>query len=595
MKQTWTKVFSHGRGHVLAALVVLPLALSTASPATNVDGTLRLPQRGEVAGAEASPRTLPETPETVVDVPGSPGQPSSVSLVSPKGTRLVAESDGGPHDIPATALDAYQRAATVLRAVDPACKISWTLLAAVGRVESDHGRYGGAVLGTDGVSRPAVIGLPLDGSPGIATIRDTDAGELDRDPIWDRAVGPMQFIPGTWAAAGVDGDSDGTRSPHDIDDAAMAAAVYLCAGTAGLDEPAAMREALLRYNNSGAYAALVMAYERSYRTGDYTVLSRPTVPTAANVLPMLKAGVGAAADPSVREEVVRRQATVARRIDSLVVKRRAGDRTAGDTRVSVVPDQHDGPTVEPIPLFPAAPPGVPAPPPRSPDPAPAPDPQPAPEGRPGPIPSPGPTPRPTPRPHRTRTPHPHLTRHPHRTPRRPRTRHPLPSPTRSPRRPRSLPPTRRRTRRPSPHRSRRPTRTRPRTHPGADQGADQGPVGGAVARRPGGPGDGTVGGLRGRLLPRRSPVGPRRPRRRHRPRRGRHGRGADRGARRPGRPARGPRGRQDLRRLAGPLGPPRLTYAVRPPSPRRTPGEGRRTDVGESRDGDPLRSLRCRA
>ena len=311
-------MFSHGRGHVLAALVVLPLALSTASPATNVDGTLRLPQRGEVAGAEASPRTLPR-PETVVDVPGSPGQPSSVSLVSPKGTRLVAESDGGPHDIPATALDAYQRAATVLRAVDPACKISWTLLAAVGRVESDHGRYGGAVLGTDGVSRPAVIGLPLDGSPGIATIRDTDAGELDRDPIWDRAVGPMQFIPGTWAAAGVDGDSDGTRSPHDIDDAAMAAAVYLCAGTAGLDEPAAMREALLRYNNSGAYAALVMAYERSYRTGDYTVLSRPTVPTAANVLPMLKAGVGAAADPSVREEVVRRQATVARRIDSLVV------------------------------------------------------------------------------------------------------------------------------------------------------------------------------------------------------------------------------------------------------------------------------------
>ena len=397
MKQTWTKVFSHGRGHVLAALVVLPLALSTASPATNVDGTLRLPQRGEVAGAEASPRPLPET---VVDVPGSPGQPSSISLVSPKGTRLVAESDGGPHDIPATALDAYQRAATVLRAVDPACKISWTLLAAVGRVESDHGRYGGAVLGTDGVSRPAVIGLPLDGSPGIATIRDTDAGELDRDPIWDRAVGPMQFIPSTWAAAGVDGDSDGTRSPHDIDDAAMAAAVYLCAGAAGLDEPAAMRAALLRYNNSLAYAALVMAYEHSYRTGDYTVLSRPAVPTAANVLPMLKAGVGAAADPSVREEVVRREATVARRIDSLVVKRGAGDRTAGDTRVSVVPEQRDGPTVEPIPLFPSAPPGVPAPPPRSPDPVP--DPQPAPEGPsesdPTPRPDPDPAPEPDPAP-----------------------------------------------------------------------------------------------------------------------------------------------------------------------------------------------------
>ena len=59
---------------------------------------------------------------------------------------------------------------------------------------------------------------------------DTDAGQYDNDTRFDRAVGPMQFIPSTWSVVGVDGDSDGTRNPQDIDDAALATAVYLCSG-----------------------------------------------------------------------------------------------------------------------------------------------------------------------------------------------------------------------------------------------------------------------------------------------------------------------------------------------------------------------------
>ncbi len=47
---------------------------------------------------------------------------------------------------------------------DPDCDISWTLLAAIGRVETNHGRFGGAQLGSDGVSRPEIRGPQLDGA-----------------------------------------------------------------------------------------------------------------------------------------------------------------------------------------------------------------------------------------------------------------------------------------------------------------------------------------------------------------------------------------------------------------------------------------------
>ncbi len=50
-------------------------------------------------------------------------------------------------------------------------------------------------------------------------------------PTYDRAVGPMQFLPGTWGRWGSDGDRDGVSDPQDVDDAALAAARYLCERT----------------------------------------------------------------------------------------------------------------------------------------------------------------------------------------------------------------------------------------------------------------------------------------------------------------------------------------------------------------------------
>ena len=197
-----------------------------------------------------------------------------------KGTPELASSAYSELDIPDTALAAYQRAAVVMEQVDESCGLSWTLLAAIGRVESDHGRYAGSQLLTDGTSSPEIRGVPLDGRGPVAKIPDTDGGRLDRDTLWDRAVGPMQFLPSTWSVVGVDADSDGVRSPHDIDDAALATGVFLCSAPGSLDTSTGLRTAILRYNPSSSYVASVLAVERSYRAGDFDtpgeVSSRPT-------------------------------------------------------------------------------------------------------------------------------------------------------------------------------------------------------------------------------------------------------------------------------------------------------------------------------
>jgi len=118
-----------------------------------------------------------------VRIPGKGGQPRTVLVTSPKGERTVTESAIGVYDIPSAAVLAYKRAARVLRQVDPDCQVPWTLLAAIGRVESDHGRYDGAALGDDGVSSPRIIGVPLNGVGPVAAIRDTDNGRFDEDKV----------------------------------------------------------------------------------------------------------------------------------------------------------------------------------------------------------------------------------------------------------------------------------------------------------------------------------------------------------------------------------------------------------------------------
>ncbi len=167
-------------------------------------------------------------------------------------------------DFPVVALDAYRSAADVINAEQAACNLSWSVLAGIGRVESRHGTYGGSSLRPDGTTTRRIIGIALDGSEGVMLIPDTDGGALDGDPIYDRAVGPMQFIPSTWRMVRRDGNGDGRMDPHNLYDAAAAAGAYLCRNHQRLDQPGPLNSALLSYNRSQSYVNTVLAHRRTY-------------------------------------------------------------------------------------------------------------------------------------------------------------------------------------------------------------------------------------------------------------------------------------------------------------------------------------------
>ena len=172
-------------------------------------------------------------------------------------------------------LDAYRRAQSSLAASEPGCNLPWELLAAIGQVESGQAR-GGAV-DANGTTYKPILGPVLNGN-GFANIGDTDGGKYDGDPVHDRAVGPMQFIPSTWATWGADGNGDGVRDPNNVYDAALAAGRYLCADGRDLSRPADMDRAILGYNHSQAYLNLVKAWYEHFRQGG--AVSTPDRPGA---------------------------------------------------------------------------------------------------------------------------------------------------------------------------------------------------------------------------------------------------------------------------------------------------------------------------
>ena len=159
-------------------------------------------------------------------------------------------------------LESYVNAELSLTETSPRCRISWRTIAAVGAVEGAHGTYGGRDLGLDATPSRPIIGLALNGTNTdnfgevVAVIADTDRGRWDGDAVYDRAVGPMQFIPQTWSRWAQDGDDDGLFNPQDLDDAALAAGAYLCnyGSQRGWEN---WKSAVFGYNHSPAYVASV--------------------------------------------------------------------------------------------------------------------------------------------------------------------------------------------------------------------------------------------------------------------------------------------------------------------------------------------------
>jgi hypothetical protein len=127
------------------------------------------------------------------------------------------QSSGGGRS--ASYLDLYKQAATTCPG------LSWTVLAAIGQVESDHGRNTG----------PSSAG----------------------------ALGPMQFMPATWKAYGVDGDNDGKADIMNPFDAIPGAAKYLCANGAGRGGKQ-LYTAVWHYNHADWYVQKVLNLAKAY-------------------------------------------------------------------------------------------------------------------------------------------------------------------------------------------------------------------------------------------------------------------------------------------------------------------------------------------
>lgn len=223
----------------------------TAAPAAGQD-----PAAAPTATADPSAQATPVADSGAADL--------TPRADVPRAAATWVEQVASATAIPAAAVAAYADATLALGAEDPACGLGWTTLAAIGGIESDHGRHGGAVLGADGRPSAPIIGPALDGY-GVAEIRSTERSvALHGDPTWEHAIGPMQFLPSTWWRWEADGDGDGVADPQDVADAALAAGRYLCAGDRDLTSADGWTAAVLSYNHSQAYLADVLALADGY-------------------------------------------------------------------------------------------------------------------------------------------------------------------------------------------------------------------------------------------------------------------------------------------------------------------------------------------
>ena len=177
----------------------------------------------------------------------------------------IAEG-GGAADIPPRMLTAYKRAVQQVGKHVPKCEgMRWPILAGIAKVESNHAVGRNITAGGD--IRPKIYGVLLNGlgAGGNTTVfPDTDGGKWDGTSQGERAVGPFQFMPSTWESVGEDAGGDKVADPHNADDAALGAAIYLCGGGRDLTKRAPLKAAIWQYNHSSEYVATVLGWIDQY-------------------------------------------------------------------------------------------------------------------------------------------------------------------------------------------------------------------------------------------------------------------------------------------------------------------------------------------
>jgi hypothetical protein len=247
---------------IISVLAAIAVVLTT----TGVVGrrTSSHPRADRVAAAAGHGTAAPDAPAGAPPAAVDPGAAAPDAVV-----RNVSTSEGyGDRlvDAPAAAVAAYQRAATVIDAAAP-CNLDWLVLAAIGRLASNHGQGDDLShrITVQGRIRPVLVGRPLNGRGGRSQVSDTDAGELDGNPRWDAPLGPMGLLPGTWSQVAVDADGDGVRNVQDLDDATLGAAVLLCASGKDLAHAKALRRSLRAYDATPHFARTVRRLVDEYR------------------------------------------------------------------------------------------------------------------------------------------------------------------------------------------------------------------------------------------------------------------------------------------------------------------------------------------
>jgi membrane-bound lytic murein transglycosylase B len=260
------RVFRAAPGPALNIATLIPLVLACAGsgvgrPAPGPAPASRRPVSAPVAGVANGVREF-SGPAVVVAA-----RPPIVLRIAhtdrPAPPPATAVNAPGAAGIPSMALSAYRNAEQKMTASDPSCGISWNLLAGIGRIESGHAN-GGATDARGNAVRP-IYGPALDGTlPGNEVLAQHSA---DGQVSYARALGPMQFLPGTWARYASDGDGDGESDPQNIYDSTLAAARYLCSGGMNLRNESQVMTAILRYNNSMPYARNVLGWAAAYATG----------------------------------------------------------------------------------------------------------------------------------------------------------------------------------------------------------------------------------------------------------------------------------------------------------------------------------------
>lgn len=173
---------------------------------------------------------------------------------------------GSAADIPPRMLAAYKKAVQQAGKHVSKCRgMRWPVLAGIAKVESNHAV--GRNISARGDIRPKIYGVLLNGSGAggnTTAFPDTDNGRWDGTAKGERAVGPFQFLPSTWDSVGKDASSDKMADPHNADDAALGAALYLCGDGRDLTKRSQLKAAIFQYNHSNEYVANVLGWVDQY-------------------------------------------------------------------------------------------------------------------------------------------------------------------------------------------------------------------------------------------------------------------------------------------------------------------------------------------